>query len=203
MEYDQKKSNNRQSDAVVALFLLVGAIIAIYHIAPKEIKESISFNIEQKESISLSSEKVQEVLNKHLQETSTRIDTQQFSQKWQNNKYIPKVGDRLRMAPQRDNFATHGVDMAADKNSASLQQDASRGSLEIASSSPHSEVMGEIANQQRMEIYKEQADEEYKKEFIENARQNGYHIELTDDGRVKKVFKIMPNGKLVPEPLDE
>lgn len=184
---------NGSGSGLLILTLLLGAgALFFYGYDPNAVKGLLGDTSTQ-EKISANSPQAQKLVNKHLQKTNQKIELDQLKRKIENEYSRPQVGTRLGIEPDHETSNNFGVEMSTDRNSDGVANDLSRGSKPNDYNSPHAIVQGELLQQQQAAEYERAYREEYKRQFIENARRNGWHIEVDDNFVVRRVEKINPN----------
>jgi hypothetical protein len=175
------------SNAVLVILLLIGAgmltFFAFFHT-----EQVINLSSRTNKEISAASPEAEKLVNKYLQETNRAIEMQQMKTQVQNKFVSPKVGEVLTPKAARGKESLK-VDLPEDPQQEALRRDTYQGS-QGRFPSPSDQVQKDMADQQALEEYERQYKEAYIQQFIENARVNGWHIEVDEDGVIKKSVPI-------------
>lgn len=152
-----------------------------------------------KRQISATSKKAEVLVNKHLWMTSKAQELAQDRMKAQNEYTNPQVGDSIwpqGQPPQKQ----LGVDHSADTNENTAFQDLNRYRKDLRVQTPDHVIQAQISDENRRREYEEAYRAEYAKQFVENARRNGYDVRLNEDYVVISVRPIRnPSGELGPQ----
>lgn len=139
-------------------------------------------------SIDPKSKIVETRVNNHLSETSRQIEIQEERRRIENSS-APQVGDRLW--PERKTQSSSGLDFSQDRHETTAYEDLDRHPRHYGGwNSPHAVIQNEQADKEASADFREKQKEEYVRQFLENARRNGYLIKLNDDLVVVSVQKI-------------
>lgn len=193
MGYENRESNNQNSSGFFILLLLFVAGSLVYLGFHPELLSRISASSHSSEKISANTPEAQKLVNQHLQKTNQKIEFEQLKRKIENEFSRPQVGTRLGVEPDHTTSKSYGIEMSTDRNTDGVANDLSRDAKTNDYNSPHAVVQGELLQQQQAAEYDRAYREEYKRQFIENARRNGWHIEVDDNFVVKRVEKLNPN----------
>jgi hypothetical protein len=189
----KKKDNN-----LLWLFLLLGsASCLVFGLALKKSSSSeIENSGERKPSIRANSPEAQVLVNKHLwmaaknQElTVEKIDTE--------NKYLaPQVGE-TEWLRERSGSKADGVDHSADRFEGNATQDMNRFRYpkEYNFTNPDQIVQRQLFETEAQDAYDEAARKEYARQFVANARKQGYEIKLGPNYVVLSVRPINQERK--------
>lgn len=151
--------------------------------------------------ISANSPEAAALVNKHLFLDAQKREMTQQKRRAENSYLSPQIGDSIWPKPA-DKSKQHGVDHSPDTHETNAYHDLKRYEKELNLTRPDHIIQGEIADQQRAREYEEAYKEEYARQFVENARQNGYEITLDQDYTVIRVDKIPNYQRRDPSALD-
>lgn len=147
----------------------------------------------QSKKISVNSPEAETLVNKHLWLTNHSKEIAQERAKAQNAYLAPQIGDSvwpIKTVRGKD----LGVDHSADTNETNAYEDLNRYQKEFNSTNPDAIIQGQIVEQQVQRQYQEKYRAEYARQFIENARMNGYEVKLDKDYMVISVTPL-PNAQ--------
>ena len=139
--------------------------------------------------ISAQSPEAEKLVNKHLWRTANFQELNQEKVRAQNSYLAPQICDSI-WPKTNQAAANHGVDHSPDRNESNAFEDLNRYRKEFQATHPDSIIQGEIADQQKMAEAQEIFRAEYARQFVENARANGYAVELNSDFVVIRVTPI-------------
>ncbi len=149
--------------------------------------------------ISASSHQAEEIINKHLWMTEKSKELAQEQMKAQNDFTNPKIGDSIWPDGQKSGKQI-GVDHSPDTNENNAFEDLNRYPKNLQVQTPDAVIQGQLSDEDRRREYEAAYREEYAKQFIENARRNGYEVLLNDKLVVISVRPIRnPSGELGPQ----
>ncbi len=128
-----------------------------------------------------------ESLNRSLQDVAKKIEFQQMKAQLENQMTAPKLGENSTMSSESDRMS--GITLATEDLGMKAVKDVQ---LDRRPSSPTAEdrIEQEIELKKFMSEYNKNLNKAYLKEFVENAREGGYHVVLNDQSEVIKVQKI-------------
>lgn len=126
-------------------------------------------------------------VNTHIQMTNRKIEIDKEKIHQEARFTIPQVGQLLL---QPEGKRVDPIDMRGDRNEMNAARDLRRGQFESRSAGDL--IHQEMAENQARDRQNEQYMKEYARQFVENARANGYEVELSSDYRVLNVRKINP-----------
>lgn len=180
-----KKRENNQS--ILGVVLLLGAALFFVFLAVMPDKKP-KRNLASGEN-SAYSQKTENRVNDHLFITSKKIELEQQQAALKNEFYAPTVGDSV-WPKQGDKFKDYGVDHSPDANESAAYQDLNRDSKELNYESPNAVIQGQLYDQQKGAQYEHEYKKEYTRQFVENARRNGYAVTVNENFVVTKVAPI-------------
>lgn len=186
MALEPRSEKDKSKSILLLALLLAGAaffyFIGIQNSGPKSKPRDSSSHI------SAYSAQANDMVNKHLALTSKSLELQEKKRKFENQFSMPQLGDSIIDDPSRDKDM--GVDHSADANEDNAYQDLNRYPREIRATDPDRIIRNQIAEQDLAVGYENAYREEYARQFIENARKNGYEVKLNSDYVVISVRKI-------------
>jgi hypothetical protein len=189
--------NKKDSSLLLLLLLGIGVLVAFILIpAPKKVK-----NPTLSGQISASSLQAEQLVNKHLWMTSRTQELSQEQMRLQNQFTNPHVGDSIWPKGQiQGPDKTLGVDHSADANEATAFEDLNRYPKQLEAQNPDNVIQAQLSDEDRRQAYEQAYRAQYAKQFIENARRNGYEVRLNDQNVVISVKPLrVPNGQLGPQ----
>lgn len=133
-------------------------------------------------------EELEKSVNKHIQMTNRKIEIDKEKIKQEAVFTIPRVG-QLLLNPEP---GSDPIDMRGDRNEMNPARDLRRGTVDTPSAGDviHREMAENEDRKRQNEAYMK----EYARQFVENARANGYEVELSADYKVVNVRKVNPNS---------
>lgn len=131
--------------------------------------------------------KLEASVNRHIQMTNRKIETDKEKVKIEAGFTIPRVG-MLVAKPVTEEQMT--LDLRSDQNEMNPVRDLDRRANTSTTQSARDIVQAEMADQQDYQVLEEQYKKEQARQFIENARRNGYDVKLGPDYRVIEVRPI-------------
>lgn len=141
--------------------------------------------------ISASSLQADELVNKHLWMTGKAQELAQERMKAQNDYTNPKVGDSIWPNGQKPEVSKQiGVDHSADSNETTAYQDLNRYPKQLNMQNPDNVIQAQLSDEDRRREYEQAYKAEYARQFVENARVNGYDVRLNDEYVVISVRPI-------------
>lgn len=186
----EKRQNNQ---SVLGVVLLLGAALFFVALAlmpeKKPGKSNMASSSYEKNQNSAYSKRAENRVNDHLFMTSKQIELQQQQAALKNDFYAPTVGDSV-WPKQTDRSKTYGVDHSPDVNEATAYQDLNRDSKELNYESPNAVIQGQMFDQDKRQQYELEYKKEYVRQFVENARRNGYEVTVNENFVVTKVAPI-------------
>lgn len=176
----------------MVLFLLGAGIFLFLGILWPEAKVQ-----DRRQTLSANSPQAEKLVNKHLWMTNHQAEIAQQKVKAQNAYMAPHIGDSIwpQKAEPQNNL---GVDHSPDRYETNAYDDLNRYRKDLRTTNPDSIIQGQIADQQRQQQYAEAYRIEYAKQFVENARRNGYHVQLSKDFVVLSVTPLSKNQQRNP-----
>ncbi len=199
------KPKNENSNFLAVSLIAVSALILAMSMTDGDgvtslINSNLSSSSENKfNSLKTNSNKVQsmdvnaraeqkkQIVNKHLYYTNEKIIAHQKELQFQAYK-APSVGMVISPNLKEQN---NTLDMRSDLNEYSAVQDTAP-RKELNYYSPHAVIQGQIRDQEMAAAQQKAESEAFIKQFLENARQNGY-IVILDQNNVVVEVKTVPN----------
>lgn len=143
----------------------------------------------------LTNQDIDGLVNKHLWMTGQKQDMHEQSEAAKNQVVSPKIGDKI-LAPKLKQ-ATTQLGLDADANETNAYNDLHRYRKELQIYKPDNQIQAQLADQQAFDKFETAYQEAYIKQFIENARLNGYEVRLNDKNEVVTVRPIrLPSNQL-------
>ncbi len=177
----KKKSQEDSKSFFLLLVLLLGAG-SFYLLGIQEEKPVKAI---KRDAASAYSAEVNERVNSHLAWTNKKIELQARKRAIENYS-TPQVGESIIIKDNKD----YGVDHSADTNESTAYQDLNRDRHEMRATDPDRVIRNQIYDQDSAVAYEQAYKEEYARQFVENARMNGYEVKLNSDFVVLSVKKI-------------
>lgn len=185
--YQQKSKKN---DNLVGFIFIGAAAVLIFFASLQE--ESVITLRPSDNHISANSPEAEAAVNRHLLSTNRQIELQQQLKRIENFNSTPKVGDQV-FNPGSNYPIQAGVVMGTDRRDQQRLKDGESARRQQDFNNPSNVVQREMANDQAVARDLASAKEEYARQFVENARKDGWAIELDDDYVVRSVKKIKDN----------
>lgn len=177
---DQERKNGPLAFILLALALAIG-LYAYKSETPKP--------TETVELTQASRQKMEVAVNRHIQVTNRKMEVEKDQVKVASYA-VPKVGEFVL---PRGPGLEPGFNQRADKNEMNAIRDLRRNNQPI-SISANDLIHGEMATQEEGAQMDEAAKQEYVRQFIANARRNGYEVQLSPDLQVIGVRQIRQNA---------
>lgn len=136
------------------------------------------------------------MVNKHLFMTSQETYLRGKKVAAENAYMAPQLGDSIW--PKVPKKKEYGVDHSPDSNESNAFDDLNRYKKDLHYTNPDQIIQGEMVDQDLRTQAEVDAAVAYVKEFLENARRNGYIVKLDDRLRVVSVTKVrdrLPNNE--------
>lgn len=184
-----QESHQKTKSSWILLVLLLLAAGFFYFLGTQETKTSQKLRSSQ---ISAYSNETNEVVNKHLSITSQALEIKRKKMNIENQFSAPQIGESVVSKEQKPK--DYGVDHSADTNESNAYEDLNRYRHELRATDPDRIIRDQIAEQEDTAEYDQAYREEYARQFIENARRNGYEVKLNSDYVVISVKKIKSSG---------
>ena len=141
-----------------------------------------------KKSVSAYSTETEALVNRHLHMTSQAVQLNERKRKIENSFSAPQLGESVVNRP-RDK-KDYGVDHSSDTNESNAYDDLNRYPKEMAYTNPDNIIRGQLSDQDTAIEYDEAYRQEYARQFVENARRNGYEVKLNSEYVVISVRKV-------------
>lgn len=177
----RRKNSKEDSKSFFLLLILLLGAGAFYLLGIQEEKPIRTV----KREVSAYSQEANQKVNDHLAWTNKKIELQARKRALENYS-TPQVGDSIISKDNKD----YGVDHSADTNESTAYQDLNRDRHELRATDPDRVIRNQIYDQDAALAYEQAYREEYARQFVENARMNGYEVRLNDDFVVQSVKKI-------------
>lgn len=142
--------------------------------------------------VSAFSKENEERVNHHLLTTNRKMEFEKAKRRNENYLTSPRVGDSA-LNQSQNYYQPKGVVMDSDRRESQRVQDGKRSQGPENYLSPANQVQREIAVQNSEEYYRRQAQEDYARQFVENAKKDGWAVELDENYVVKSVKRIKPD----------
>lgn len=130
----------------------------------------------------VSKEEVSRIVNKHLSIIGQQQDLHEQSETAKNILTTPRIGDKIIIPNLKKRSTSFGLD--ADVNESNAYEDLHRYKKDLEVYKPDHEIQSELADQEYQKKYQAAFEEAYIKQFIENAKANGYEVKLNDKNEV-------------------
>lgn len=138
---------------------------------------------------SATSGKASALINKHLWQANHLKEQAEKRVEAQNSYMAPRLGDSIWPTSQ-DRSKGYSVDHSPDRNENRVYQDLNRDRKEYRSTDPDHIIQSQIHDDERMREYEMSYRQEYARQFVQNARRNGYDVRLNSDLVVISVKRI-------------
>jgi len=186
----------KKSSPFILLFVLGFILVAGFLMWPVPEKTK---QIQNQGNISASSQQAEELVNKHLWMTGRAQELAQEQMQAQNAFSNPQVGESILPEAKKENKQL-GVDHSSDSNETTAFDDLNRYPKKLEAQSPDHVIQAQLSDADRRREYEETYRAEYARQFVENARRNGYDVVLNDNYVVISVRPIRnPSGQLGPQ----
>ncbi len=141
------------------------------------------------EPVSAYSPQAEVLVNKHLFFTSQSQHLREKKMDIENSYLAPELGDSIwpKIAAKKD----QGVDHSPDRNENTAFDDLNRYHKDLHYTNPDQIIQGQIVDEELSAKDQLEYRQEYARQFVENARRNGYIIKLNED---LVVIKVSPMG---------
>ncbi len=137
----------------------------------------------------LRSKETQELVNRHLRETSQEMILKQQKSAIEAQQEI--LNSQKSGPQQKFNYNPHQLEISEYQDNPTFNQEVGRGvkSFDYAKD-PNEIVQGKLFQDQAEEKYSEQYKKEYARQFVENARTAGWEIKVDASYRVISAKRI-------------
>jgi len=126
-------------------------------------------------------------LNEHLRELNQEIETQRFHRQLENQLSIPKVGALVPIPKSKTSEPLPLDPLPAENTGSNSRQ-------EKHWITPDEVVQSELIERRLDSEYLKQYRKEYIRQFIQNAQERGWHVEVDDSGTVTKAVPLDDTG---------
>lgn len=185
---DQDADKHRRSwFGLLLVFLALGLGVYVW-MSEKETQEKVGPSVDVSDP--RSRQRLEGVVNRHVQLTNRRMEIEKEQIKVEAF-MVPKVGQFVIQKEGSD----ASFSQQADRNELNAARDLRREQQLSVSASDI--IQTEILNNQQstnVQVYDEEYRREYARQFIENARRNGYDVQLSSDLKVIGVRRIAPSN---------
>jgi hypothetical protein len=189
-----QEKQNRQKSFLVLFLLVAAGICGLLALPNPTTKADLSSTGNQLPSAY--SPEVEKLVNQHMFFTSQKQDWAEKKMQAENSYSAPAVGSSILQNRSRQKIL--GVDHTPDRNEDNAFMDLNRYPKEINLTNPEGVIQGQLQDQERQQNYERAYRQEFARQFIENARQHGYRVQLNDDLVVVSVTPISPSTLQVP-----
>lgn len=170
---EKDKSN---SGVILIIALLFGATLSLFLYFAKQEKQA---KVESFGGV-VSTESV----NRHLQYTQKRMDLERewVAQKEKSSRNLIGAGKSSTSAAFKN---LNGLDLTEEKSGKQLMEELDRGSSSARySEDPAQLVQKKLAIEQQQQEMLQAYRQEYNRQFVENARKNGWEIRLDENSKI-------------------
>lgn len=129
--------------------------------------------------------RLERVVNTHIQVTNQKIEIEKEQIKVEASFTVPRVGEFVI----QKNEGADSFNQRSDRTEMNAARDLRR-ETQITMSA-NDIIQAEMANLETQSEYDRQYREEYARQFVDNARRNGYEVKLSPD---YKVIGVKPLG---------
>lgn len=176
---DSGQNGSAQNYLLAVIFFILAGGLLFFAMQKEEGQTRFSSKLPQ--SVSANSAEAEKVVNKYLKETNKAIELQQLQTRIQNQFVVPKVGEVISTNVElRKKKSIH----IGDSDSAVSNHNV------YDTSSPAAKIQNELAEQQRLDDYDQKFREEYIRQFVENARKNGWKLSVDENGVIKSATPL-------------
>ena len=179
---NQKKKSSDSKSFLLLLLLMLGAGTFYFLGSSHKI-------IKAKKVISAYSPEADALVNQHLVVTSRSLELQAKRRHVENQFSAPQLGESVLVDRLKDK-KDYGVDHSSDTNESNAYDDLNRYRQDVRLTDPDTIITNQLHDEDRAMAYDESYREEYARQFIENARRNGYEVRLDENYVVTSVKKI-------------
>ena len=134
-----------------------------------------------------------EIINRHLKQTFYKMENDKVRVMIENSAVNPQVGKRIIPA-QIEN----GIDMEPDRNEESIARDLDRTRGAESNYKLDHEIQGQLQDLENEQNSRAAYQAEYARQFIENARQKGWEVQLDENYVVISVRPIKKRDANLP-----
>jgi|GEM_PF-4092105 len=168
-----------QSRGLIAAFLIGTAIALVGYsvLMPQDTAQPLTPKQKQKES-----ERIEQLVNKHLVMTNTSIEIQQKKKNIELQEKLHQLGDTIHPRPLH--APPVGVDMSPDRNELNALNDLRAPSDNLNYHSPSTEIMREIADYQKQKAEEAAYNKAYREAIVAEARRQGFELQVGPDGQI-------------------
>lgn len=169
----KKRKDQQRMLPFLFVFLLLGAVgFFLEGMTPPTRKHGPA-------ATSASSPEAEALVNKHLFLTSQDKYLREKKIDAENSYLAPQIGDSIWpvVVPKKD----LGIDHSPDRNENSAFQDLNRYPKEYRGTNPDQVIQGQLVDEDLIRKTEWEDRKEYARQFVENARRNGYLIRLNED----------------------
>lgn len=176
---DQNPEAETQSRGLIAAFLIGTAIALVGYsfLMPQDTAPPLTPKQKQKES-----ERIEQLVNKHLVMTNTSIEIQQKKKNIELQERLHQLGDTIHPRPLH--APPIGVDMSPDRNELNALNDLRAPSDNLNYHSPSTEIMREIADYQTQKAEEAAYNKAYRDAIVAEARRQGFELQIGPDGQI-------------------
>lgn len=174
------KENKKNKNILLGLILLLLAV-GLFFMAENDVKKSVDVGLQSKET--------QELVNRHLRETSQDMILKQQKSQLESQKEI--LNAEKNGPQQKYNYNPHKLEISQYEENPDFNKAVGRDSKVYSyAQDPNQVVQGKLFQDQAEEKYSEQYKKEYARQFIENARNAGWDIKVDASYRVISAKKL-------------
>lgn len=148
---------------------------------PPKMRQSASIDVQDP----VNRQKLETMVNRHVQMTNRQMEIEKEKIKMEATFSIPKVG---QFVVQKDNVKSFNMNTDSNEGNAARDLRDNRTLTMSANDVIQNELLH--GGQPAQPVYDEEYRREYARQFIENARRNGYEVTLSPDLKVIGVRQI-------------
>ncbi len=127
-------------------------------------------------------------VNRHIQMTNRKIEIDREQIKVEAGFTIPRVGHLVNQ--ERKESPSVPLDLRGDRNEYNSARDIERRIESAPSQSADNVIHSEMAERELQRHAEEAYRREYARQYVENARRNGYHVELDSEYKIQSVKEL-------------
>jgi hypothetical protein len=176
----------KRSSSLILLLLLSSVILAFLGIFDFPVTRFLN-------SGARNQGKTDEIVNRHLKQTYYQMERDKVRVMIENSAVNPQVGKSI-LPPTKD----VGVDMEPDRNEEVIARDLDRSKGSESNYKIDHQIQGQLQDQENEKMARESYQSEYAKQFVENARQKGWDVQLDENYVVISVRPIKKRDANMP-----
>jgi hypothetical protein len=181
--------------SILALVVIVTAF-TLFLFSNKKHKQEVEETYNPPAIENVQTGEVQSLVNKNLRETSEKIEQQQNRIKIENSAVKINPRDLMPITVKKPPAPLPLEPAKKQENSKNSLNQNPKFSPPIDRGSPRSVIEEELANKQADQMAKEKFKREYIRQYIENAKKDGWNVVVDSEGNIKSVSPIKKTQKI-------